>query len=110
MDFSLDDEQLAFKKTVIDFARKEFLSDIRALDCNTEFNWGGFRKCASFGIQGLPIPEHNAGSAPDPVTVAIAMEALSYACRCQRKLCAVLPRFDSDPRCLRLYDRFRSEA
>jgi alkylation response protein AidB-like acyl-CoA dehydrogenase len=57
VDFSLDEEQLSFKKAVIDFARKELQGDILTLDRNSEFNWDGFRKCAKFGVQGLPIPE-----------------------------------------------------
>ena len=81
MDFSLDEEQLSFKKTVIDFARKELQGDINTLDRNSEFNWHGFRRCAEFGIQGLPIPEQYGGSAADPLTVVIAMEALGYACK-----------------------------
>ena len=81
MDFSLDEEQLSFKKTVIDFARKELNGDIITLDRNSEFNWDGFRKCAEFGIQGLPIPEQYGGSAADPLTVVVAMEALGYACK-----------------------------
>jgi L-prolyl-PCP dehydrogenase len=81
VDFSLDEEQLSFKKTIIDFARKELTGDIITLDRNSEFNWDGFRKCAEFGIQGLPIPEQYGGSAADPLTVVVAMEALGYACR-----------------------------
>jgi hypothetical protein len=56
VDFSLDDEQLAFKKTVIDFGSKELISDILALDCNSEFNWGGFRKMCQVWDSGSSHP------------------------------------------------------
>jgi alkylation response protein AidB-like acyl-CoA dehydrogenase len=81
MDFTFDEEQLSYKKSVIDFARNELSGDVQALDRNSDFDREGFIKCAQFGIQGLPIPESYGGSAADPLTVIIAMEALGYACR-----------------------------
>src|SRR5258707_6251420 len=45
-----------------------------------DFNADAFKKCAGFGIQGLPIPSEFGGSAADPLTVVIAMEALGYGC------------------------------
>ena len=56
MDFSFDAEQLAFRDSVIRFAKAELSGDIIQRDRNGDFNAAGFKKCAEFGIQGLPIP------------------------------------------------------
>jgi len=81
VDFSFDQEQLSYKKSVLEFARNELVSDVVPLDHNSEFDRDGFAKCAKFGIQGLPIPEQYGGSAADPLTVVVAMEALGYGCK-----------------------------
>jgi alkylation response protein AidB-like acyl-CoA dehydrogenase len=81
MDFSFDPEQLSYKKSVLEFARNELVRDVIPLDRNSDFDREGFLQCARFGIQGLPIPEQYGGSAADPLTVVVAMEALGYACK-----------------------------
>ena len=81
MDFSFNEEQLSFKKSVMEFARNELAGDVIALDRDSEFDRAAFTKCAQFGIQGLPVPEEFGGSAADPLTVCIAMEGLGYACK-----------------------------
>lgn len=81
IDFSFTDEQLAFKKSVINFAQGELNGDLIARERDGTFDWEGFRKCAQFGIQGLPIPPEYGGSGADPLTVVLAMEALGYACK-----------------------------
>ena len=81
MDFSFDPEQLSYKKSVLEFARNELVRDVIPLDRNSDFDREGFVQCARFGIQGLPIPEQYGGSAADPLTVVVAMEALGYACK-----------------------------
>lgn len=80
MDFSFTEEQLAFKDSVVKFARTQLKDDVLRRDHEGEFFWEGFRKCAQFGIQGLPIPPEYGGSGADPLTVALAMEALGYGC------------------------------
>ncbi len=81
VDFSLDQDQLAFKDSVLQFARKELNDCLADRDRNSEFNREGFRRCGEFGIQGLPIPQKYGGSGGDPLTVAVAMEALGYGCK-----------------------------
>jgi alkylation response protein AidB-like acyl-CoA dehydrogenase len=81
MDFAFTEEQLAYKNSVIKFARTELNDDLMTLDKNGEFNWSAFRKCGEFGIQGLSIPPEYGGSGADPLTVVLAMEALGYACK-----------------------------
>lgn len=81
MNCAFDQEQLSYKKSVLEFARNELVGDVLALDRNSEFDREAFVKCAKFGIQGLPIPEQYGGSGADPLTVICAMEALGYGCK-----------------------------
>jgi alkylation response protein AidB-like acyl-CoA dehydrogenase len=81
MDFSFDAEQLAFRDSVIRFAKAELNDNMIQRDRAGEFNHAAFRKCAEFGIHGLPIPTEYGGSGADPLTVVIAMEALGYGCQ-----------------------------
>ena len=80
MEFSFTPDQLAFRDSVIRFAKSELNDDIIEKDRAGQFNAAAFQKCAEFGIQGLPIPEEYGGSAADPLTVVVAMEALGYGC------------------------------
>jgi len=81
MDFSFDADQLAFRDSVTRFAKSELNDDIIQRDRAGDFNASAFKKCAEFGIQGLPIPAAYGGSGADPLTVVIAMEALGYGCQ-----------------------------
>ena len=80
MDFALTDDQLAMRSEVIRFARKELNDDVIARDADGEFSREGWRRCARMGIQGLPFPKEYGGSAADPVTMTVVMQALGYAC------------------------------
>lgn len=81
MDFSLTAEQEEFRESVVDFARKALNSDVREREKSGEFFWDGWRSCAEFGIQGLPIPSRYGGTEQDITTCVIVMDALGYACR-----------------------------
>jgi alkylation response protein AidB-like acyl-CoA dehydrogenase len=81
LDFSLDADQLAFRDSVVRFATAELNDDVIQMDRTGQFNCAAFKKCAEFGIQGLPIPPEYSGSAADPLTVVVAMEALGYGCK-----------------------------
>lgn len=50
-------------------------------DAEAEFPRDAWRKCAEFGIPGLPIPEAYGGTGQDLLTTIMAMEALGYGCR-----------------------------
>jgi alkylation response protein AidB-like acyl-CoA dehydrogenase len=82
MDFALSTEQQHWHDEAVRFARAE-LSDDRDLldrDERREFWREGWRRCARFGIQGLPVPADLGGRGMDlPVTIA-AMEGLGYGC------------------------------
>ncbi len=81
MDFSWSDEQLTYRNAVIEFARKELSYDVIARDRADEFPWEAWRKCANFGIQGLPFPEEYGGAGADIMTTMLTMEGLGYGCR-----------------------------
>ena len=81
MDFSLTEEQIAFKEAVIEFARKEIDPGLEEREEAGTLPRDLWAKCAEFGIQGLPFPEKEGGQGADAVTTMIAMEALGYGCR-----------------------------
>lgn len=81
MDFSLTEEQLKLKESVLEFAGKELGSSVIERDKAGEFPREEWRKCAQFGIHGLAFERKFGGSEFDPLTAMVAMEALGYACK-----------------------------
>ena len=81
MDFSWSEEQQALRRSVIQFAQNELVSDLIEEDRKQEFSWDGWRQCARFGIQGLLAPEEFGGGGADLLTTVVALEALGYGCR-----------------------------
>ena len=80
MDFAWNEEQAAFRKEVLRFAREELKDDVITRDHNEEFSRPLWEKCAKFGIQGLPIPAEYGGGGADILTTVCALEALGYGC------------------------------
>jgi len=80
MDFSWTDEQLAYKKAVIEFAQKELNEGMIERDREGRFSRALWKKCADFGIQGLATPEAYGGSDSDILTAMLTMEGLGYGC------------------------------
>jgi alkylation response protein AidB-like acyl-CoA dehydrogenase len=80
LDFAWNEEQAAFRKEVLRFAREELKDDVIARDHNEEFSRPLWEKCAKFGIQGLPIPVEYGGGGADILTTVCALEALGYGC------------------------------
>ncbi|HEV8262293.1 MAG TPA: acyl-CoA dehydrogenase family protein [Burkholderiales bacterium] len=80
MDFSWSDEQLAFKRTAAEFARKELSAGLRNRERQAEFSRDNWRKCARFGVQGLSIPQTYGGTDTDIMTTMLVMEGLGYGC------------------------------
>jgi alkylation response protein AidB-like acyl-CoA dehydrogenase len=80
MDFELSDEQRRWHDEALAFAKAELDHDLPGRDERREFWREGWRRCARFGIQGLPVPAEYGGRGKDlPVTIA-AMEGLGYGC------------------------------
>jgi alkylation response protein AidB-like acyl-CoA dehydrogenase len=99
IDFSPSDEQRMLRDSIVRFAREQLNHDIIERDRAQVFSRDLWRKCAEVGIQGLPAPDEYGGSALDPVSCAIALEALGYGCRdgglvfslCAHLLACVVP-------------------
>jgi alkylation response protein AidB-like acyl-CoA dehydrogenase len=82
MDFSLSADQQRWHDAAVRFAHEELSGDLDLLgrDERREFWREGWRRCARFGVQGLPVPAAYGGRGLDlPVTIA-AMEGLGYGC------------------------------
>lgn len=81
MDFSLTPEQEEFRRSVRAFAERELDGDVREREKQGAFSREGWRKCAEFGIQSLPVPREYGGLGEDIVTCMLAMQALGKGCR-----------------------------
>lgn len=81
MDFSWTEEQLNYKRAVIEFAQKELNTELIVRDRQGELARENWSKCAQFGILGLAVPEECGGSGADIMTTMLAMEGLGYGCR-----------------------------
>ncbi len=81
MDFSWSDEQLACKASARCFAQTELDRDYEARENQSIFSRENWRKCAQFGILGMPFPKEYGGGACDLLTTVLTMEGLGYGCR-----------------------------
>ena len=81
MDFSWTPEQAKFRDSVLEFARRTLDDDVVAREAAGTFSRDLWRKCAEFGIHGLPFPAEYGGGDADVLTTMLAMEALGFACR-----------------------------
>ncbi len=99
MDFSYSEEQTALRDSIVRFARAELNHDLIERDRRGGFSRELWRKCAQMGLLGLPAPESEGGAGADPLTCAIALEALGYGCHdgglvfslCAHMLACVVP-------------------
>jgi alkylation response protein AidB-like acyl-CoA dehydrogenase len=82
MDFSWTEEQLAYRKQVLEFAASELNDAVIDRDRSSEFFRDGWDRCAEFGIQKLAVDESYSGAPErDVLTGMLAMEAMGYGCR-----------------------------
>ncbi len=80
MDFRPSADQRALCEAVREFGRS-LNEGILERDAASEFSRKEWRRCAEFGIQGMPVPTEYGGAGQDLTTTLLAMEALGYACR-----------------------------
>ena len=81
MEFSFTEEQKLLRDNIVRFAREVLNPGAAERDRDQTFSRELWRRCGEIGIQGLPVPEEYGGSGVDPLTCAIALEALGYGCR-----------------------------
>lgn len=79
--FSLTDEQLAFKQSIIEFAARELNENLAEKDDNAEFPWINWKKCASMDLLFLLCPEEYGGLNLGLPAAVASIEGLSYGCR-----------------------------
>ena len=99
MDFTLSDAQKQLRNDIVGFARKELNDGVRDRDRGHEFPKDLWLKCGHMGLQGLPVPSEHGGVGLDPLSTAIALEALGYGCEdgglvfsiCAHLLACVVP-------------------
>jgi hypothetical protein len=83
IDFELSEEQQELQNAAIEFARVELVDDVIRRDREEIFSRDGWKACARFGVQGLPVPAEYGGMGLG-ITEAIAvMEGLGYGARDQ---------------------------
>ena len=80
MDFALSADQQELRDAIIRFAKAELNTGIIERDRTQTFPRELWAQCAGMGLMGLPVPEEYGGSGLDPLTSAIALEALGYGC------------------------------
>jgi alkylation response protein AidB-like acyl-CoA dehydrogenase len=77
IDFRLDDEYEALRKTVEEFARSEVAPVIGDLYERQEFPYEIVAKMAEMGLFGLPFPEQYGGMGGDYFALCLALEELA---------------------------------
>ena len=80
MDFTLTEDQQMLRDEIINFAQQELNKNIIERDRAQEFPRDLWLKCGEVGLQGLPVPEAYGGAGLDPLSTAIALDALGYGC------------------------------
>jgi alkylation response protein AidB-like acyl-CoA dehydrogenase len=81
LDFAWSEEEEAYRKSVIQFAQQELNYDMIEHDREETFSADGWKKCAQFGIQGLPVAPEYGGGGADALTTVCGLEALGYGCK-----------------------------
>ena len=99
MDFALSDEQRLLRDEIVRFAKHELSPDARQRDRTGTFSRDLWARCADMGLLGLPVPNEYGGAGLDPVSTAVALEALGSGCEdgglvfslCAHLLACVVP-------------------
>lgn len=81
MNFEFSEEQLEFKKSAVNFARKTLNDGVIERDKGAVFSRELWKKCADFGIQGSAFPEQYGGLNADIFSTMLLMEGMGYGCK-----------------------------
>jgi alkylation response protein AidB-like acyl-CoA dehydrogenase len=99
MELNYSEEQKMLRDSVSRFATQELNVGLAERDRNGTFAKDLWLKCGEQGLQGLPVPQDLGGSGLDPLSSAIALEALGLGCHdgglvfsiCAHLLACVVP-------------------
>ena len=80
MDFSLNEDQRAFKDMAASFSRDELAPNARQWDEDSIFPIPTLRKAAELGFGGIYVKEDVGGSALSRLDAALVFEELSKGC------------------------------
>lgn len=80
VDFAISPRQRELCAETVRFARQELGGRTDESDRSGSLDTEGWRKAAEFGALGWPVPREHGGSGFDPLTSALAFEALGYGC------------------------------
>jgi alkylation response protein AidB-like acyl-CoA dehydrogenase len=79
----LTEEQTRLQSAAIGFAREALCYDMVAADRQEDFNLQGWRRCADFGVLGMPVPQQYGGLGLGLSSLLAVMEGLGYGTRDQ---------------------------
>jgi len=85
----LTEEQERLWRAAVEFARTSLPQDMVIRDREGEFDRDAWRKCADFGVLGMPIPPEFGGSGMGLSSLLAAMEGLGYGSRDQGLLFSI---------------------
>lgn len=80
MNFELSEEQRLWRQSVHAFCDEVVRPQAAAMDAQSNYNEPAVRRMAPLGLLGLAVPEEYGGAGVDPVSAAIAIEELGWAC------------------------------
>lgn len=89
MHFELTEQQRKLQDGAIEFARAALAGSLVERDRDGEFDHAGWKRCAEFGVLGLPVPEAYGGLGLGLPEVLAVMEGLGYATRDQGLLFSI---------------------
>ena len=80
MNFDYTPEQQLLRREIIAFARATLNAGVIERDRHQVFSRDLWKACGAQGLAGLPAAVADGGGGSDPLTCAIALEALGYGC------------------------------
>src|SRR5437773_10038868 len=89
MDFAWSDQQRELLDAVGRFASQQLNYDVVENDRDSVFNHDAWKKCGSFGIQGLPVPTEYGGLGMEPLTTVAALEGPGDTCKDKGQLFSI---------------------
>ena len=78
--FSLNDDHKELRRGILAFCRAELTEGAEERDRAGTFPRELWNKCGEMGLQGMPVPEEKGGLGLDPLSCAVALEALGRGC------------------------------